>query len=525
MPPLWSSSPTASPAAAHEVARPEFAVRSSRRLSRPTPTLVAIVAIVATYVVTRVIFMARFPYFLDEGTYAGFTNQASHSLRYLFVSESIGREPLQIWLGIPWVKLGFSALTAMRLVSFLSGLLTVGVVGLLGRQLGGTGVGLASAGLCVVLPFFVVHDGIGIMEPLVTLIVASLLYVQVELARRPSLRWGLVLGVLAAAGILTKENTLPGLALIPVSLLCFDWSPAGRRRRITVWLGAIAITGAMVIGAKLLLQSSSYYAQLQATRKTPYYTVRPLHAVLAHPFAGWATAWHVFRPAFLGYVTIPLILLAVVGGALAFGRRPRLTLVLLAWFVVPFLVSMSFTALPFPRHVMYLMPPAIVLMGYALVEGARWATRTWPTRVGWPVTAVAVVLLLIPALRFDGQVLSNPTTAHYPGLDEVQYVTGSGNVWPKVAAVIRRGAVGSRVVILNPAASVAILQILLGSGRYVFVGANSPLASRAQFGLYDNLDPFADLHGVFLMRQLLRPIGQFARPRGGGVVTVYGRRQ
>src|SRR5205823_5072751 len=103
-------------------------------------------------------------YFFDEGTYANFTAQASHSRHQLFVSLTIAREPLQIWLGIPWVKLGLGPLTAMRAVSVISGLLTVGVVGLLGRRLGGTAVALVAAALCVVLPLFVVHDGIGIYE-------------------------------------------------------------------------------------------------------------------------------------------------------------------------------------------------------------------------------------------------------------------------------------------------------------------------------------------------------------------------
>ena len=46
------------------------------------------------------------------------------------------------------------------------GLYTLVVIGLLGRRLGGTLVGFVAAALCVVLPFFVVHDGIGIIEPL-----------------------------------------------------------------------------------------------------------------------------------------------------------------------------------------------------------------------------------------------------------------------------------------------------------------------------------------------------------------------
>src|SRR3954470_5961302 len=129
-------------------------------------------AILGAYVVSRALFIARFPYFLDEGTYAVFTYEGANSLHDLFISYTIAREPLMFWLGIPWVKLGINPLDAVRIVSAISGLLTLVAVGLIGRLLAGPVVGLAAAALCVVLPFFVVHDGIGIIEPLVTLVMA-----------------------------------------------------------------------------------------------------------------------------------------------------------------------------------------------------------------------------------------------------------------------------------------------------------------------------------------------------------------
>ncbi len=175
----------------------------------------ACAGIAAAYLITRIVFAARFPYFLDEGTYAVFAYDGSRSLDGLFSSYSIAREPLMFWLAIPWVKVGFNPLDAVRIVSIGAGLLTAGAVGLLARRLDGTAAGLSAAALCVVLPFFVVHDGIGIIEPLVTLVMAAALLVQIELARRPDLRLATLLGLVLAAGVLTKENTRPALALLP----------------------------------------------------------------------------------------------------------------------------------------------------------------------------------------------------------------------------------------------------------------------------------------------------------------------
>lgn len=488
---------------------------------------VALGALVVAYLATRLSFADRFPYFFDEGTYAFFTHKASNELDSLFVSFTIGREPLPFWLGIPFVELGFNPLRAVRLVSVLSGLGTVVVVGLLGRRLFGTAVGVVATALCVVIPFFVVHDGIGITEPLLILVMVSALYLQVELARRPSLRMGALLGLVFFAAVLTKESARPALVLLPLSLLCFDWSPVDRRARLTRWLGAVGLAAVGVLLGELVLRSSSLYDELEAARGTAFYTVRSLREALGQPGVAWDMSWPTFRPALSGYVTIPLLAATLVGAGLGLWRRRPVTLLLIGWILLPFGIAILFTTLPFPRHVLYLVPPAIVLMAYALVEGGRLLRRALPPRPAVIATAAGALLLLLPALRTDARVLNDPATARYPGKDDVQYVTGDagGAIWPDVADAIRRRGVGRQVVVLYPKANVDILRFLLGTdSRYVFVLGKSPLAPRAQLALVDRRTPFEDKPGLELMRRLrFAPVQRFPRPRGGAVLTLYER--
>jgi 4-amino-4-deoxy-L-arabinose transferase-like glycosyltransferase len=485
-------------------------------------------AIAIAYVATRVSFLDRFPYFSDEGTFALLSWKASRSTDDLFISMTIGHPPLHSWLGIPFIKLGFNPLTAMRIVSASAGALTVVMIGLLGRRLGGARVGLVAAALAVLLPFFVVHHGIGIIEPLVVGLMVSALYLQYEHARKPDLRVALLLGLVLAAAWMTKENTKPALVLLPLSLVCFDWSVAGRRERLRTWLLGVAIVALLVVGAQLLLESSSLYSRLQATRASPFYTVRSVHEVLTDPFGSWGTAWSAFRPAFVDYVSIPL-LVAAAGGALLAWRRDRgLVLLLLGWAAVPFLVSMCFSTFPFPRHVMYVVPPLVVLMGYGLVGGVSLVVEALPPRAGVAVAGLAVLLLLLPALRLDWRVLAHPASAKYPGKDDAQYVTGTGggSPWPAVRDELRRRARGPQVVVLHPNANPERVELLLGPDpRYVFARGDSPLARRAQFALADKADqPFVDEQSLTLIRRLgMRPIARFPRPRGGVVVTLYGR--
>ena len=261
--------------------------------------LAAAGAIAAAYVVTRALFIDRFPYFLDEGTYAVFANRAAHATQDLFYSFTIGREPLMFWLGIPWIKVGVNPLVSVRLVSAGAGLLTLVFVGLLARRLGGSADGLTAAALCVVLPFFLVHDGIGIIEPIVTLVMAAALYLRSSSPAAPSLRNGRPARHRARGrAMLTKENTKPALVLVPLSLLCFDWAAADRR-------GGCRALGRRASGSpprwswprRSLLHPSSLYHLYEEARKDPLlYTVRPIERCARHPFREIGKTWAAYRP-------------------------------------------------------------------------------------------------------------------------------------------------------------------------------------------------------------------------------------
>ena len=498
---------------------------------------------VVSYLVTRLVFIGKFPYFFDEGLYAGWANGITHSLHDLFIAETIGREPLLSWAGAVLIKLGFAPLTAMRWVSMLAGLATIGVVGLLGRKLGGLATGVVAAGLCVVLPMFLVHDGIGIYEPLVTLIMVIALYVELELAERPSLRMGAVLGVVFAAALLTKENTLPVIVLLPLSLVCFDFSREGRGRRVKLWLGAVAISLLGVVFAEVLLRSSGYWATYVAVRNSPLYTVRSLSNVIDAPFNVFTRdAWRVFRQTMTGYVTLPLLVIGVVGAGLALRSRARITLVYLAWALVPTAGAIFFTTYPFPRHFMSGLPPFLVLVAYAVVRGWQWVSRqSWRT-AGHAAYAVVGVLALVPALVFDGRVLAHPATVRYPSFDDWQYVTGfpAGSPWPKVANAIRHRAIGTKVVIITPNADQRVVRLLLGDDhRYVFTDGDQPLGKHAQFAFTEAKGGVFGLGGMEVVRaQHFVEIGRFVRPRpcssplplftdrcppGGDAVILYER--
>jgi uncharacterized protein YgbK (DUF1537 family) len=98
-----------------------------------------------------------------------------------------------------------------------------------------------------------------------------------------------------------------------------------------------------------------------------------------------------------------------------------------------------------------------------------------------------------------------------------------GHPWEPAAALIRGSAHGDRVVILSLASRPDTLEMLLGpSDRYVFVTGSSPLATQAQFAVFDHSNPFVDVKADQVLKaSSLKPVATFGRPDGGPDVTLY----
>jgi 4-amino-4-deoxy-L-arabinose transferase-like glycosyltransferase len=513
--------------------------------SRPTaPAAAALAAIAGVFLFTRIAMAERLPWFIDEGTHGRFTRDFAHHLDRAFESLTIAKEPLTIWIAAAFTKVGFAPLATTRVVSVVAGALTLAMVGLIARRLAGDGPALAAMALYALLPLFVVHDAIGIMDPLLTALMTSALYLQLELAARPRLRTALALAAVLGLGLLTKEGAKGAVLLLPLSLLCFDWSGPDVRRRLARWAGFAAIGVAGALAGWLLLRTSSLWDRAQAIREVPLlYPVRDVHDALADPWRWTRQNWPVYRDTLTGYVTLPIAAAALAGFGIMLRERPRPALVLAGWFAVLLVAALLLPISPYPRHALFVVPILLVFAGVGLARGAgELYRRIAALGPGGPghglsaggspgarvaaavVTAAALALVVAPAAVRDVRIVDEPATAHYPGRDDVQYVTGvqAGTPWTEVRRLVRRETPPGEPVIRSHAA-VEVLDLLL-DGRNPFVFADRPAAARARLLIRDEL-PFPDTAGDRLLaRGQFRLLARVHRPRGGAVVLVYERR-
>jgi 4-amino-4-deoxy-L-arabinose transferase-like glycosyltransferase len=142
-----------------------------------------------------------------------------------------------------WSLLGLDSLDAHRAVSCLLAPVTVILVGLLGRRVGGARVGLIAAGLAAVYPQLVMVDGTVITEALYAPLVAAILLLTYRLLDRPGLWSAAFLGLAIGAATLTRSEAifLVVLLALPAAVI------AGRRIGRTVPLALVAVAATAVV--------------------------------------------------------------------------------------------------------------------------------------------------------------------------------------------------------------------------------------------------------------------------------------
>lgn len=148
--------------------------------------------------------------------------------------------------------LGAGTEMAHKLVGTLVGTGAVAVIGLLGRRVGGSAVGLTAAGLAAVYPLFIGSDGSLMSESLYGLLVATVMLLALRLAERPTLSLAAALGAVIGLAALTRTEGLAFLVLLVVPVAWMAADGLGRRAALV----SVCILGAVVVIAPWTLRNA-----------------------------------------------------------------------------------------------------------------------------------------------------------------------------------------------------------------------------------------------------------------------------
>jgi 4-amino-4-deoxy-L-arabinose transferase-like glycosyltransferase len=415
-------------------------------------------ALYVLYVATRSAVFDRFPVFWDEGFHVATAQTGLTDPGQRFDAMADGKPPLFSWLAMWFIHLGVSPLDAVRLVSFLAGLITLTAVLVVARWVVGDAGALIAGLLYVTSPYMLVHDVYGLLDGLFAAMMTLALAAQIRMARSPSVANAVVVGAAAGAAILTRQVGYLSLLLLPLSLLAFDWDAEARAQRLRRW--SVAAVGAALLALLIAsIQTLSPYREIATPKQN-----RPVGAALKAPFSNVNELWPSFSSTMTGYIGWGVLVLAVVGAAAAIRRRDTRVVLIGLWSIAPAVLVFLLLRFGFPRYFVPMFPPMVLLGVYgALALDERLSQRLDSTSRIAVRVGVGVLVLIAPLVLF-GKILASPGTAPYPSDDRSQLVSGwtAGTGLPEVADILKRQAGHEVTVVAAVAYTPWNLAALLG---------------------------------------------------------------
>jgi hypothetical protein len=313
----------------------------------------------------------------------------------------------------PWI--GDDYLWASRCLTAAFGALTLLAILGLGRRLYDETTALVAGGLYVFCPMTLFYDRLVMADPVMSTFFALSLLASARATQSGRVRDGLLAGPPAALAVLSKASGVL-LLFVPVAA----WLALSRplRRGLPALGAALAATFGLVAWPLWRFLEAS---RSMAERNVGGGVAGSLDRIARN--LALAADW------FPGWWTLPIVLLALAGALVAIVRRARPGVYLAAAGLVPLAFLVVTATFWYPRYILYAAVPGVILAARALVDLVGWAASRLAFPAGRPrhaLLAAAATLALVPALRVDFWLWTDPSRAPMPGLERLQFVEG----WP-----------------------------------------------------------------------------------------------
>ena len=329
-----------------------------------------------------------------------------------------GRPPLHFWLMLPIAAVVENGFLAGRLAAALAGVASTLALYGLGREITSRTAALGAALLWALSPYTVLFARIAADDALLALVAILATWSSIVLARRPTIKSGIVLGMMLGLGALTKTTGAMFVLAPPLAILV-----AGHPRnwRTYVWPLATGALVSIIAVAPIVPWLPQVLAELgrhAAPAGTGWKSAHSEHEI--------ATVW------LYQFVGAGLPILAGIGLLAAVGwRQSMLLLVTLLGALWLGLLLATGTSL-FARYFLFGVFPVFLLAGYTLDRLAtllgRAVGRASPgntsastaARVAIVIVGVGVVLWSRADLLHD--VMMDPARAAIPEGEHFRYV-------------------------------------------------------------------------------------------------------
>ncbi len=368
--------------------------------------------IILLYLITRLVNLEKFPIFTDEGIYIHWAKIAWHDATWRFISLTDGKQPLQTWVTIPFLKLfPTHPLLAGRLFSVSSGLVAlVGIFSLL-FYLFGKRAAIFGSLFYIFTPYFLFYDRMALVDSAVNAGFIWIFFFSILMARTLRLDTALVSGIISGISLLAKSSTemFVGLSVFAPVLFWQKNNREFKKKTIAyIILYLISFTLALII---YNVQRLSPFLHFVAEKNKTF--VLTLGEFIRNPFAvvfgnlpiiPADVAWE------SGFI---LPFLGLLGLFFLFKKHQKLALYILLWILLPYLAIVFFAKVIFPRYLIFFASIFLILAVFYLDSLKNKKT-----------IKLLLVLYFVAALYFDYTIVFAQDSIPFPPIDRGQYIEG-----------------------------------------------------------------------------------------------------
>ena len=380
-----------------------------------------ILGIVALYFFTRFYNLLGLPIFTDEAIYIRWSQIASNDAAWRFISLTDGKQPMYVWITMILLKLIQDPLIAGRVTSIIAGFGSlIGLVLLSYEIFKNRKIALLTGFLYVLYPFSLVYDRMALYDSLVALFIIWALYFEILLVRYVRLDLALILGMIIGGGMLTKTNANFAFILMPFLLLLFNFRDKEWKKKlgklILFLLTSLVIANVMYT----ILRLSPFFHIIEAKN---YVFIYPFSEWFMNPFGYFFTNVSAMSNWLFIYATGPLLVL-IVSAFVISKKYYREKILLFLWFLVPFIALAFFGKNIYPRFILFMTMPLLILGSYALYHMVLMVRQVW-------IKALIVIVFLGTFVFNDYFIITDFARAHVPRSDHDQFYAG----WPSGVGV------------------------------------------------------------------------------------------
>jgi len=375
-----------------------------------------IIGLLFLYLLTRLLNLEKFPIFNDEGIYIRWAKTAWHDASWRFISLTDGKQPLQTWATIPFLKLfPDNALFAGRLFAVTTGLTALAGIFSLLFYLFDKKTAYIGSLLYIFTPYFLFYDRMALSDSGVNAGFVWILFFSIVLAKTIKLDIALIFGAAAGLALLTKSSAQVFLLLAALSPILFTGKERFGWKKVSNYYFLYLIVAGIAF-AIYNIQRLSPFLHFVAEKNKVF--VMTFGDFLKHPTA---VAFHNLYtlPLYVSWeMGFGLTLVGLLGYFLIYKKEKALFFYLCLWLIALYVGVSLFTIVLYPRYVIFFST-------LLLITAACFLTRNGNKIVSYGLA----LCLAISFIVFDYPIIFDVKNIPFPPVDRGQYLEGWTAGW------------------------------------------------------------------------------------------------